>query len=669
MTRDPRFDLLFEPVKIGPVSAPNRFYQVPHCTGMGHQLPATLVAMREVKAEGGWGVVNTEYCSIHPSADDQPAPFASLWDEGDLVNLSRMADAVHRHGALAGVELWYGGLRSSNLQTRETPLGPVSLPSYGEPWQCARMDKADIVEYRRWHREAALRAMQAGIDIVYVYAAHTYLLAQFLDPAVNQRTDEYGGSLANRARLLREVVADTRELIGHRCAIATRIEVLNEDDSRDGRDELLAMLAPDIDLFDVTVSDYSHEMGASRFVKEASLESHVAHVRKLVNKPVVSVGRFTSPETMLSQVRRGILDLVGAARPSIADPFLPAKIREGRLDDIRECIGCNICYAMDGRGVAVRCTQNPAMGEERRRGWHPERVNIARKRDKVLVVGAGPAGLEAALTAARRGHDVSLAEASRELGGRLLWETRLPGLAEWIRVRDWRQHQLSKLSNVEVFRESPMDAASVTEFDAEHVVIATGSQWRVNGQGRTSAQPVSGFDDTRVVAPEAVVSGAAVKSPVVVYDDDHYYVASALAEHLARCGHMVTYVTSESLVSAWSTYTAEQPRVHRRLAELDIRIITSHAAKPAGKGEAELSCIFTGKVQKVPCECFVPVTSREPDDSLWQSLRVAGQVSLHRIGDCHAPGIIAQAVHGGHAIGRALGDTPGAPQRDRVVLA
>ena len=162
-------------------------------------------------------------------------------------------------------------------------------------------------------------------------------------------------------------------------------------------------------------------------------------------------------------MKRGIVDLIGAARPSIADPFLPAKIRDGHEDDIRECIGCNICYACDGRGVAIRCTQNPTMGEEWRRGWHPERIAVAKSREKVLVVGAGPAGLEAALALGKRGLEVTLAEASRELGGRLLWETRLPGLAEWIRVRDWRVHQLSKLSNVDIFRESPMSAEDIAE--------------------------------------------------------------------------------------------------------------------------------------------------------------------------------------------------------------
>ena len=144
MNRDPRFDILFEPVRIGPVTAPNRFYQVPHCTGMGYQHPETLAAMREIKAEGGWGVVNTEYCSIHASSDDLPAPFCSLWDDGDVINMRTMVDGVHRHGALAGVELWYGGQRSSNNHSRLPVLAPNSMPTALSPWQSQRMDLADI---------------------------------------------------------------------------------------------------------------------------------------------------------------------------------------------------------------------------------------------------------------------------------------------------------------------------------------------------------------------------------------------------------------------------------------------------------------------------------------------------------------------------------------------
>lgn len=659
-------DILFEPVQIGPVTAPNRFYQVPHCTGMGYGLPRTLAAMRGAKAEGGWGVVNTEYCSIDPSSDDTPAPYASLWDGGDVRNMALMTEAVHAHGSLAGVELWHGGIRSSNGFTRTRGLGPQSLPVYGDPWQVQAMDKADIAEYRRWHRDAARRAAQAEFDIVYVYAAHTYLLAQYLDARINTRSDEYGGSVENRARLVLELAEETREAVGSKRALAIRIEVDNEDGSDDEKVALFELLKGGFDLFDVTVADYSQEMGVSRFIKEASLEPFIAHVRKLTAKPVVSVGRFTSPDTMASQVKRGIVDLTGAARPSIADPFLPQKIREGRAEDIRECIGCNICYACDGRGVPIRCTQNPTMGEEWRRGWHPERVNIVQKRDKVLIVGAGPAGLEAAHIAGKRGHEVMLAEARREVGGRLTWETKLPGLSEWGRVRDYRLGQIAKLPNVELYRESRMTAADALAVGADHILVATGSHWRRDGRGRNSpvALPLSGG----VMTPEEILLGAIPLGPVVAYDEDHYVVASALAEHLVSRGIETAYVTDAGVVSPWSAYTAEQPRAHKRLREKGVTLHFNVILQSASPGEVCFADVYSGVQTRLACATLVPVTSREPDDALWQELKHNKHV--RRIGDCRAPGIIAQAVYDGHEAARAIAaeESDLEIRRERVVV-
>ena len=223
MTRDPRYDVLFEPVRIGPVTAKNRFYQVPHCTGLGWLRPRMLAALRGMKAEGGWGVVCTEYCSIHPTSDDLPYPYASLWDEADVKGNALMTEAVHEHGALAGVELWYGGARTANLFSREVSMDVASMPNInGEPQQSRAMDKADIRDLRRWHREAAIRAKRAGFDIVYVYATHGYLLSHFLSPLTNSRTDEYGGCLENRVRLVRELIEDTKEAFGCDCAGAVR---------------------------------------------------------------------------------------------------------------------------------------------------------------------------------------------------------------------------------------------------------------------------------------------------------------------------------------------------------------------------------------------------------------------------------------------------------------
>ncbi|MFM7273758.1 MAG: NADH:flavin oxidoreductase, partial [Gammaproteobacteria bacterium] len=372
--RDPRYDVLFEPLQIGPVRAKNRFYQVPHCTGMGYLRPRMLAAMRAVKAEGGWGVVCTEYNSIHPTSDDLPHASASLWNDDDIRAHLLMTDAVHAHGALAGVELWHGGARTPNHFTRLVPMDVAGLPNLaGNPCQARAMDRRDIRDVRRWHRKAAVRAREAGFDIVYVYATHGYLVANFLDPRMNTRSDEYGGSLQNRVRFLRELIEETREAVGDRCAVAVRFKA-DETIGADGhpefgeRREMFALLAELPDLWDINIADYSLEMGASRFTGEGALEPYMAWVKSMTTKPVVTVGRFTSPDTMASQVRRGITDFIGAARPSIADPFLPRKIEEGRLEDIRECIGCNICYSGDSLGVPIRCTQNPTMGEEWRKG-------------------------------------------------------------------------------------------------------------------------------------------------------------------------------------------------------------------------------------------------------------------------------------------------------------
>lgn len=665
---DSRFELLFEPVKIGPVVAPNRFYQVPHCTGMGYALPETLAAMREVKAEGGWGVVNTEYCSIHPSSDDMPYPSASLWDNEDTRNMARMTELVHRHGSLAGVELWHGGARSANLHSRIAPLSNDSVPTANAPWQTRRMDREDLKDFRRWHRDAAIRAREADFDIVYAYAAHNYLLAQYLDADLAGSAGGSGGT-SGGADLLFEVLQDMRTAIGDRCAIALRIDVAIQE-KREARNELLCRLAPLVDLFDVTVPEYAHEMGASRFYKEGSLEEHVAHVRAITGKPVVSVGRFTSPETMLSQIRRGVLDLIGAARPSIADPYLPNKIREGRFEDIRECIGCNICYAHDALGVPIRCTQNPTMGEEWRRGWHPEKVTRSDDEGPVLIIGGGPAGLEAAVTLGRRGVQVMLAEATRVLGGRIDLETRLPGLAEWGRVRDWRVGQLEKLDNVQVFRESEMDAPSVAELGIDHVMVATGSLWRVDGKGRSFPAGIASYANPVTRSVEDAIRSDYDAGRAVIFDDDHYYVATALAEMLARAGHQVLLVTSQGRAGNWSAHTAEQYSVQKRLLSLGVEIRTNSVVAGLGDQSAEIECIYSHVRQRVDCELFVPVTSRQPRDQLWRDLGPLGLRTLHRIGDCSAPGIIAQAVYDGHRHAQEFGlRTVPKTKRERAIVS
>jgi dimethylamine/trimethylamine dehydrogenase len=671
MLRDCRYDVLFEPVRIGPVTAPNRFYQTPHAIGLGWQRPKAGAALRGIKAEGGWGVVCTEYCSIHPTSDDSPYGFLTLWDDGDVAPLALTADAIHAHGSLAGIELWHGGSHASNRMTRVPGIAPSAIPAmYHLPTTARGMDKADIRAFRGWQRDAAKRARQAGFDIVYVYAGHDYLPFQFLSRRHNQRTDEYGGSLENRVRLLREMIEDTKEAVGDTCAVAVRLAVdelhgpTGITSEGEGR-EIVAMLAELPDLWDVNVAgSLGNDSKSARFSGEGYQEPQVAFVKSLTTKPVVSVGRFTSPDVMVSQIRRGIQDFIGAARPSIADPFLPAKIRDGRMDEIRECIGCNICRAANNEGVHLRCTQNPTIAEEWRRGWHPEKIAAYPKREKVLVVGAGPSGLEAALSLGRRGLDVTLADRNAKLGGRLLNESTLPGLATWIRVRDWRQHMIAKLPNVEVFPGSEMTAEDIAGFGADHVVLATGAKWRRDGVGVNGMEVL---DLAHALTPDDFFGGAALSGAVVIYDDEHYFMGGALAEKLARAGHSVTLVTPHAAVSSWTAMTDEIGFLHARLHEAGVAAQTGRMLLSHGKGHVRLACTASGKESEMACGTLILATGRVPDDRLYHELATGPQsFGLHRVGDCLQPSSIADAVYSAHRFARDFGEEATAvPRRER----
>ncbi len=664
MKNDQSYSVLFESVKIGPVTTNNRFYQVPHCCGMGHLRPQAHAAMRSIKAQGGWGVVSTEEAEIHPTSDLSPYAEQRIWDAKDIPALRLMTDAVHKHGALAAIELTHSGNHSANLYSRLPALSPIDQSiDLIYPRQARRMNKKDILEFRRWHRQAAINAKAAGFDIVYVYAGHGMSLAQqFMLPEINTRADEYGGSFENRVRLTRELLEDTKEAIGDTCAVAFRFAV-DELKGLDGMqfDEegraVVELLAEMPDLWDVNVSDWSNDSQTSRFeINEGYQVPYIEFVKSLTSKPVVGVGRLTSPDLMVRLIKQQTIDLIGAARPSIADPFLPNKIKEGRVDEIRECIGCNICVSSDNLSVPIRCTQNPTMGEEWRRGWHPEKIKPRKTEQTALVVGSGPAGLECSMQLARRGYHVILSEGASELGGHVLLESDLKGLSAWKRVIDNRIYEIQQKTNIEIYRESELTLSHINELDVNNLFIATGSSWRVDGIGRSRRKEIAGLEKNQVFTPtDAIRKQDSIKDPLVIYDDDQGYLAGVIADHLSSLGHNVTFVTPASIVSPWTVTTLEQQRVQKSLLNQKVNIISNKTISSVNGDNLEMRCIYTNEATELACKTLILVTERLPNITLYQQLLQQASLGsetpkrhIELIGDALAPGLIADAVFSGH---------------------
>jgi dimethylamine/trimethylamine dehydrogenase len=667
MPRDPRFDVLFEPVRIGPKVLRNRFYQVPHCTGFGTDRPGAQARFRAVKAEGGWAAVCTELCSIHPESDRAPRPVARLWDAEDAVNLSLMCDEAHEHGALAGVELWHGGPSSEGSGSREIPGAPTQIPSDHNPLSYPReLDRRDVRDLEGLYAAAARRACDAGFDIVYVYGAHSFLPLQFLSRYYNKRADEYGGSLERRARFWLETLELVREAVGDDCAIAVRLAVdamgPNGIEIEEGL-EFVRLADHLVDLWDVTIgsmADHAADIAPSRYQDEAWQLPWTGRVREATAKPIVGVGRLTSPERMLEIIRSGLWDLIGAARPSIADPFLPKKIEEGRLDEIRECIGCNVCLARALDHHQIACTQNATAGEEYRRGWHPERFEPAANADRdVLVVGAGAAGMECALVLGRRGlRRVHLVDAALELGGYVGLVSQLPGLGRWARVVDWRRAELAKLANVEVITGVALEAQEAREYGAEIVVVATGAHWAADGLNHLTHASIPGAERVNVLTPERVLAGEEPPgNSVLVYDCEGYFMGVGMAEILATAGRAVRYVTPLQVVGPFLDHTDEGVVVRQGLADLEVQTAVGTELVSIGAGECLLRRLR--REDLVAADAVVLVTARVSNDALHRELKAdaAGIEAVYAIGDCVAPRLIADCVFDGHRLAREI-DSP-----------
>ena len=676
---DPNHEILFEPVRIGPKTLRNRFYQVPHCSGFGTEKPWTQAAHRGVKAEGGWAAVCTEYAPFSPESDEAPLIAARFWDEDDMRALRLMTDAAHEHGALAGLEL-YHGRRAHREQPDEASLRrrrASSRATSNRTWSPRRWSSRTSRGCSASGRRARSAGGTADSTSSTCTAPTRTCRCSSSRPSTTSGPTGTEEPLKDRARFWLETLDAVRDAVGADCAIATRIAVDALGPAGIHVEEALEFvnLADDlVDLWDVNVGSiayWSKDSGTSRYFAEGYQLEWTGGIRQATAKPIVGVGRLTSPDRMASIVRSGVWDLVGAARPSIADPFLPQEDRGGPHRRDPRVHGFERLHH-EGRRV-----RTPRLHPERdgRRGTPPRvapgalRASVQRREGRPRRGCRAPRVWSARSRSAGAGsRPCTWSRPSDDIGGRMRWVRRLPTLGDWGRIVDHRKVMLSKLRNVEVITGRRLSAEDVRDYGAQLVVVATGSHWSGEGLQSSTHEPIEGASASlpHVLTPEQVMEG---KRPpggrVVVYDAEGYFVGPGIAELLANEGLEVHLVTSLEVVSPISDLTLEGPMLRQHLHEQGVtahRGVTVLAVEPGRvSGEDEFE-----EPWSLEADGIVLVTQQVSDDALYRELvgdpaglAASGIEAVYRIGDCVAPRMISEAIFDGHRLAREIdGDDP-----------
>jgi mycofactocin system FadH/OYE family oxidoreductase 2 len=651
------YEFLFRPLEIGGVNIRNRIFSSAHATMFADDdglMTERHAAYYEARARGGIGLIITGAQAVSPYSMPAFPHMDCCVDDRQISCYRWVTDGVHRYGAKIFAQLWHFG-RQGSAAASMLPLqaaSPAPCPLLGEASK--EMEYEDIRRTVQEFASAAVRCREGGFDGIELHGAHGYLFSSFLSAASNFRTDEYGGTLDNRLRFALEVIAAVRSAAGEDFVVGFK---LSADEFVPGGLTLeetcqIAQILQDrgrVDFIDVSVGTYGSLplIIAPMYVPLGFAVPYAAAIKEVVDIPVFAIHRIKEPAQAEEILRNGQADMVAMTRATICDPDLPRKAREGREDEIRNCVACNqVCWGRAMQGLPIGCALNPWAGRENDPVWA---LVPAKKRKSVIVVGGGPGGAEAARVAALRGHAVRLYDRATELGGQLSVALKASGREELQDVPRYYGRELRRLG-VDVRLGAEVDADAILNERPDAVVVATGA--RPAHQPPLPLPTIQGADGINVfLAEQALQDSASLGDRVVVYGTDPHMRGPTTADTLADRGKQValvipTLTPAPHAIAEHNTWML----LMTRLAEKGVKIVNFTAVTEIGAGRVKTRHLLSQKEQEIACDAVVLAVGAAADDVVYRSLR--GKIAeLHRVGDCVAPRRMENAIYEGARVG------------------
>lgn len=645
------YPLMLSPKRIGPITIRNRVVLTGHGTRMvkdGQTTPMQCAYYAE-RAKGGVGLLMIGTQQVHPSSPGLGHLLCN-YDDAIIPSLAAIAKSIQEHGAKVFGYIGHFGAFAGAYPA--APWAPSALYNQSLGTYSHAMTRSEIAELVDAHARAARRNLAAGMDGIEVHAGHGLLLNQFLSPLTNKRDDDYGGSLENRMRFPLEVLAAVRKAIGPDVPLGTRIsgeELVSGGLTIEEMKRVVQGMvdAASIDFVDVSMGNDADDVSAMQHLPLMDMPSApyapiAKSIREAVRIPVIHGTRIDTPDVAERLLESGAADFAGMCRGLIADPHLPNKARDGRIDEITPCVGCDqACIGHLENGLPISCVGNPVTSRELQ--WaEPQRAGL---RKTVVVVGGGPAGMEAAAVAAARGHRVTLFESSRSLGGALAIAARAPNRSGWMRLVEAKVRRLDKAGvTVRLSTEADLDRIRAEAPDA--IVLATGA---VAGRG-----VFPGADRANVLSDRDVLAGKVIPAgDTLVVDMMDGTGGIGVASLLRDRGHRVTFVTKaprmgDRLVKPTRTWLSKV------LHEKGVTVLTDHAVVSLEAGRVTVASVYGG-VSTVLQSIATVVVAAPPvsETSLLAGLERSG-IPLHVIGDCETPRSVEHAILEGHAVGHLL---------------